>query len=133
MSSAENATVKHFVKLCKSKAYRDERGTVVLSSSVLMRECFGRAGEGREAKTLFVADWAEAPAGIRAKRVIRAPASVLKKCAGVNNADGLDAVGEFASPVSMNAREFGEGALLASDVSLGGVEGTLPRVASVRV
>ena len=28
---------------------------------------------------------------------------------------------------------FGEGALLASHISLGGVEGTLPRVASVRV
>jgi len=123
VSSAENATVKHFVKLCKSKAYRDERGTVVLSSSVLMRECFGRAGEGREAKTLFVADWAEAPAGIRAKRVIRAPASVLKKCAGVNNADGLDAVGEFASPKIMNAREFVDGAKQRDVVRVLAVEG----------
>jgi len=123
VSSAENATVKHFAKLCKSKAYRDERGSVVLSSSVLMRECFGRAGQGREAKTLFIAEWAEAPEGIRANRVIRAPASVLKKCAGVNNADGLDAVGEFASPKIMNAREFVDGAKQRDVVRVLAVEG----------
>ena len=39
----------------------------------------------------------------------------------------------FKKRLSPHYGEFGEGALLASHVSLGGVEGTLPRVASVRV
>ena len=55
--------------------------------------------------------------------MIRAPASVLKKCAGVNNADGLDAVGEFASPVIMNAREFVDGAKQRDVVRVLAVEG----------
>ena len=39
----------------------------------------------------------------------------------------------FKKRLSPHYGEFGEGALLASHVSLGGVEGVIPRVASVRV
>lgn len=107
--SVENVMVKYFVKLCKSKAYWDERGMVVLLLSVFMCECFGCVGEGCEVKMLFVVDWVEVLVGIWVKRVIRASASVLKKCAGVNNVDGLDVVGEFVLLVIMNVCEFVDG------------------------
>jgi len=105
VTSVDNAAVKHFAKLCKSKAYRDERGSVVLASSVLMRECFGE-GRATTAKTLFVAERAQIPDGISARRIVRAPPHVMKKCAGVANADGLDCVGEFEAPKIARSREF---------------------------
>jgi len=124
VTSGENPTVKRFAKLCKSKRFREETNSVVLSSSVLMRECFGSAATSREAEVLFVADWADVDAiGVRAKRVIRAPANVLKKCAGVNNADGLDAVGEFEAPRIVNAREFTKRAKAKGTVRVLAVEG----------
>lgn len=111
--------MKRFAKLCKSKAFRDEVGSVVLASSTLMRECFGRGSEKTIAKTLFVADWARVPEGISAKRVMRANAAVMKKCAGVLNADGLDCVGEFEAPRIMDYGEFVKNAKRARGV--GGV------------
>lgn len=109
VTSVDNAAVKHFARLCKSKAYRDERGSVVLASSVLVRECFG-VGRARRAKTLFVGDRARIPEDISADRIVRAPARVMKKCAGVANGDGLDVVGEFEAPKITRGGEFVAGA-----------------------
>ena len=109
VTSVDNAAVKHFARLCKSKAYRDERGSVVLASSVLVRECFG-VGRARRAKTLFVGERARIPEDISADRIVRAPARVMKKCAGVANGDGLDVVGEFEAPKITRGGEFVAGA-----------------------
>ena len=109
VESVDNEVVKRFAKLNKSKSFRDETKSVVLSSSVLVRECFASSGSARaRARTLFVAEWAEVPDWIDAGRVVRAPARVMKKCAGVLNGDGVDLVGEFEMPEIMNARTFVE-------------------------
>jgi len=109
VESVDNEVVKRFAKLNKSKSFRDETKSVVLSSSVLVRECFASSGSARaRARTLFVAEWADVPDWIDAGRVVRAPARVMKKCAGVLNGDGLDLVGEFEMPEIMNARTFVE-------------------------
>lgn len=109
VESVDNEVVKRFAKLNKSKSFRDETKSVVLSSSVLVRECFASSGSARaRARTLFVAEWAEVPDWIDAERVVRAPARVMKKCAGVLNGDGVDLVGEFEMPEIMNARMFVE-------------------------
>jgi RNA methyltransferase, TrmH family len=136
IASGDNDAVKRFAKLCKSKSFRDAERSVVLASSVLMRECFVSRG-GARARTLFVADWAEKPDWIDADRVVRAPASVMKKCAGVNNGDGLDLIGEFEMPEMMDGKSFAKrfaGRRTTRTLALEGVQdpgnlGTLARTA----
>jgi RNA methyltransferase, TrmH family len=109
VSSVENAAVKRLAKLCKNRKFRDDERAVVLASSTLMRECFGTGAPGStktRARVLFLSDTASVPPGVDAARVLRAPERVMKKCAGVANADGLDVVGEFELPHVLTRGEF---------------------------
>jgi TrmH family RNA methyltransferase len=102
VSSADNATVKHFAKLVKSRSYREECGSIVVAGAGLLQEIYGSGGGGAvaratigDAKAVFLADEYDGgglPIGVRARRTIRAPENVMKKAAGLLSVDALDAV-----------------------------------------
>lgn len=96
VSSTDNATVKHFAKLVKNRAYREECGSVVVAGAGLLEEIF--AGGGEDAKVLFLADDAAAPSGVNAARTLFATEHVMKKAAGLQSVDRVDAVAELAMP-----------------------------------
>ena len=50
------------------------------------------------ARVLFLADDACVPAGVTASRIVRAPEHVLKKAAGLQSVDRVDAVAELSMP-----------------------------------
>jgi|MDSW01.1.fsa_nt_gb TrmH family RNA methyltransferase len=102
VTSSENATVKHFAKLVKDRAHRERSGSVVVAGAGLLEEICGASAASTasrvKAKTLILADDAEAPRGVVAGRVLRAPERVLKKAAGLRSADRVEAVAELAVP-----------------------------------
>ena len=102
ITSTDNATVKHFAKLVKDRAHRERSGSVVVAGAGLLEEICGASAASTasrvEAKTLILADDAEAPRGVVAGRVLRAPERVLKKAAGLRSADRVEAVAELAVP-----------------------------------
>ena len=99
ITSTSNATVKHFAKLVKNRAYRDACGSVVVAGSTLLEEIYGAGGiEVDDAKTLILAEDAETPPGVRARRIVYAPSHVMKKAAGLQSVDRVDAIAEIAMP-----------------------------------
>jgi TrmH family RNA methyltransferase len=100
VTSTDNATVKHFAKLVKNRAHREQSGSVVVAGAGLLEEIYG-APDGTtlpEVKVMFLADDAPVPSGVPARRVVRAPEHVLKKAAGLQSVDRVDAVAELAAP-----------------------------------
>lgn len=100
VTSTDNATVKHFAKLVKNRAHREQSGSVVVAGANLLEEIYG-APDGAtlpEVKVMFLADDAPVPRGVPARRVVRAPEHVLKKAAGLQSVDRVDAVAELAAP-----------------------------------
>lgn len=97
VSSTDNATVKHFAKLVKSKTHRDQHGSVVVAGATLLTEIYENGGVP-EAKVVFLGDDAVLPNGMRANRVIRSSEHVLKKAAGLQNMDRVDVVAELETP-----------------------------------
>ena len=100
VTSTDNATVKHFAKLVKNRAHREQSGSVVVAGANLLEEIYG-APDGAtlpEVKVMFLADDAPVPRGVPARRVVRAPEHVLKKAAGLQSVDRIDAVAELAAP-----------------------------------
>jgi len=113
ITSVENALVKRMTKLRESKKFRDDERAVVVASSTVMRECFsirpgGRGQKKTIARILVLSENAKVPKEIEAMRIVRASERVLKKCAGVENADALDVVGEFERPLVMTSNAFEE-------------------------
>ena len=112
VTSTDNAQVKHFAKLVKNRAYRDEKRSVVVAGGDLLTEIFQGAGGDQlpDADVMFARDDVEElPRGVRARVVIRAPEHVVKKASGLRSADGVDFVASLAMPSIVGA-----GALTAS-------------------
>ena len=103
MTSTDNATVKHFAKLVKSKAHRDANGSVVVAGAGLLEEIYANGGV-EDARVVFLGEAAETPRGMRARRVVRAPEHVLKKAAGLQSVDRVDVVAELATPPEVLCR-----------------------------
>ena len=104
--------MKHFAKLVKNRAYRDEKRSVVVAGGDLLTEIFQGAGGDQlpDADVMFARDDVEElPRGVRARVVIRAPEHVVKKASGLRSADGVDFVASLAMPSIVGA-----GALTAS-------------------
>ena len=100
ITSTDNATVKHFAKLVRNRGYREECGSIVVAGSGILSEvCGGGGGDAvGSARVLFLADDACVPAGVTASRIVRAPEHVLKKAAGLQSVDRVDAVAELSMP-----------------------------------
>jgi hypothetical protein len=100
ITSTDNATVKHFAKLVRNRGYREECGSIVVAGSGILSEvCGGVAGDAvGSALTLFLAEDADVPPGVTARRIVRAPEHVLKKAAGLQSVDRVDAVAELSMP-----------------------------------
>lgn len=137
VTSTDNATVKHFAKLVKSKTCRDEFGSVVVCGAGLLAEIYATgAGGVPDAKVVFLGDDAAGlPNGMRALRVVRAPAHVLRKASGLLNTDTVDVVAELATPPIEGIGAWGSVALTATRIlALDGIQdpgnlGTLTRTA----
>lgn len=98
VTSTENATVKHLAKLVKNRAYREDCGSIVVAGASLLEEIYGSSDSLGEAKVLLLADDAAVPAGMHARRTVHAPEHVMKKAAGLQSVDRVDAVAELAMP-----------------------------------
>ena len=100
ITSTDNATVKHFAKLVRNRGYREECGSIVVAGSGILSEvCGGGGGDAvGSARVLFLADDACVPAGVTASRIVRAPEHVIKKAAGLQSVDRVDAVAELSMP-----------------------------------
>lgn len=110
VTSTENATVKHLAKLVKNRAYREDCASIVVAGAGLLEEIYGSSDSLGEAKVLLLADDAAAPAGVHARRTVHAPEHVIKKAAGLQSVDRIDAVAELAMPpLSGRASEKGGG------------------------
>jgi|TARA_B110000977_G_scaffold201780_1_gene298572 hypothetical protein len=137
VTSTDNATVKHFAKLVKSRTCRDEFGSVVVCGAGLLAEIYATgAGGVPDAKVVFLGDDAAGlPNGMRALRVVRAPAHVLRKASGLLNTDTVDVVAELATPPIEGIGAWGSVALTATRIlALDGIQdpgnlGTLTRTA----
>lgn len=134
MTSTDNATVKHFAKLVKSKAHRDANGSVVVAGAGLLEEIYANGGV-EDARVVFLGEAAETPRGMRARRVVRAPEHVLKKAAGLQSVDRVDVVAELATPPLDGIEALGAVASTATRLlALDGIQdpgnlGTLTRTA----
>lgn len=134
VTSTDNATVKHFAKLVKSKAHRDVNGSVVVAGAGLLEEIYANGGV-EDARVVFLGEDAETPRGMRARRVVRAPEHVLKKAAGLQSVDRVDVVAELATPLLDGIEALGAVASTATRVlALDGIQdpgnlGTLTRTA----
>ena len=102
ITSTDNATVKHLAKLVKNRGYREQCGSIVVAGASLLEEIYGGDGGDNlgDAKVLFLAEDAVAPppAGVYARRTVYAPEHVMKKTAGLQSVDRVDAVAELAMP-----------------------------------
>lgn len=134
VTSTDNATVKHFAKLVKSKAHRDANGSVVVAGAGLLEEIYANGGV-EDARVVFLGEDAETPRGMRARRVVRAPEHVLKKAAGLQSVDRVDVVAELATPPLDGIEALGAVASTATRIlALDGIQdpgnlGTLTRTA----
>ena len=135
VTSTDNATVKHFAKLVKSKTCRDEFGSVVVCGAGLLAEIDAAIGFFTNYTAAFGDDAAGLPNGMRALRVVRAPAHVLRKASGLLNTDTVDVVAELATPPIEGIGAWGSVALTATRIlALDGIQdpgnlGTLTRTA----
>ena len=134
VTSTDNATVKHFAKLVKSKAHRDASGSVVVAGAGMLEEIYADGGV-EDARVVFLGEDAETPRGMRARRIVRAPEHVLKKAAGLQSVDRVDIVAELATPPLDGIEALGGVASTATRVlALDGIQdpgnlGTLTRTA----
>ena len=137
ITSTDNATVKHFAKLVRNRGYREECGSIVVAcSNILSEVCGGVAGVDGvgSALTLFLAEDADVPPGVTARRIVRAPEHVLKKAAGLQSVDRVDAVAELSMPPVVGVGALTEAGLITRLLALDGIQdpgnlGTLVRTA----
>ena len=137
ITSTDNATVKHFAKLVRNRGYREECGSIVVAGSNILSEvCGGVAGVDGvgSALTLFLAEDADVPPGVTARRIVRAPEHVLKKAAGLQSVDRVDAVAELSMPPVVGVGALTEAGRITRLLALDGIQdpgnlGTLVRTA----
>ena len=137
ITSTDNATVKHFAKLVRNRGYREECGSIVVAGSKILSEvCGGVAGVDGvgSALTLFLAEDADVPPGVTARRIVRAPEHVLKKAAGLQSVDRVDAVAELSMPPVVGVGALTEAGRITRLLALDGIQdpgnlGTLVRTA----
>jgi len=137
ITSTDNATVKHFAKLVRNRGYREECGSIVVAGSGILSEvCGGVAGVDGvgSALTLFLAEDADVPPGVTARRIVRAPEHVLKKAAGLQSVDRVDAVAELSMPPVVGVGALTEAGRITRLLALDGIQdpgnlGTLVRTA----
>jgi len=136
ITSTDNATVKHFAKLVRNRGYREECGSIVVAGSGILSEvCAGGGGDAvGSARVLFLADDACVPAGVTASRIVRAPEHVLKKAAGLQSVDRVDAVAELSMPPVVGVAALQGAGRIARLLALDGIQdpgnlGTLVRTA----
>lgn len=79
ITSSSNTLIKHLASLRAEKAYRKEKGHVVVSGLKLIRE----VGEKVIIKTLVIGDDAEVPSTIRYETLQRVKSSLLKQITGL--------------------------------------------------
>lgn len=90
--------VRHAVRLRSDRAYRTEQGAALLVGSVLLAEVAAELRGGLRPRTLLLAVGAATPPGVAAARTLVAPRESLRRVAGVENGDGLDALAELDAP-----------------------------------
>ena len=136
ITSTDNATVKHFAKLVRNRGYREECGSIVVAGSGILSEvCGGGGGDAvGSARVLFLADDACVPAGVTASRIVRAPEHVLKKAAGLQSVDRVDAVAELSMPPVVGVAALEGAGRITRLLALDGIQdpgnlGTLVRTA----
>ena len=128
ISSADNANVKRIVKLRTSKSFREKEKSVVVVGSTVLKEILehqgvvvdddGKGTRGVRVKALYAMEDGDAMEenvvrGLVATRseegrrcaYARATAKVMKKLAGVENADGIDIVAELEMPEIREVRD----------------------------
>jgi TrmH family RNA methyltransferase len=128
--------VKHFAKLVRNRGYREECGSIVVAGSGILSEvCGGGGGDAvGSARVLFLADDACVPAGVTASRIVRAPEHVLKKAAGLQSVDRVDAVAELSMPPVVGVAALEGAGRITRLLALDGIQdpgnlGTLVRTA----
>jgi TrmH family RNA methyltransferase len=121
----------------RNRGYREECGSIVVAGSGILSEvCGGVAGVDGvgSALTLFLAEDADVPPGVTARRIVRAPEHVLKKAAGLQSVDRVDAVAELSMPPVVGVGALTEAGRITRLLALDGIQdpgnlGTLVRTA----
>ena len=110
ISSLENANVKRLVKLRTSKAFRDEERSVVVVGSTVLKEILRDGKTKVNVKSLYALEDGRVDVLENDHKVCSssyvATAKVMKKLAGVENADGIDLVAELEMPEIRAVSEF---------------------------
>ena len=119
ISSVENANVKRLVKLRTSKAFRDEERSVVVVGSTVLKEILRDGKTKVNVKSVYALDDDDDDDGrvdvfeidhkvffSSSSSSYGATAKVMKKLAGVENADGIDLVAELEMPEIRTVSEF---------------------------
>ena len=116
ISSVENANVKRLVKLRTSKAFRDEERSVVVVGSTVLKEILRDGKTKVNVKSVYaLEDDGDGRVDVFANdhkvffsssSSYGATAKVMKKLAGVENADGIDLVAELEMPEIRTVSEF---------------------------
>ena len=112
----ENANVKRLVKLRTSKAFRDEERSVVVVGSTVLKEILRDGKTKVNVKSVYALeddDDGRVDVFANDHKVFfsssssyGATAKVMKKLAGVENADGIDLVAELEMPEIRTVSEF---------------------------
>ena len=115
----ENANVKRLVKLRTSKAFRDEERSVVVVGSTVLKEILRDGKTKVNVKSVYALDDDDDDDGrvdvfeidhkvffSSSSSSYGATAKVMKKLAGVENADGIDLVAELEMPEIRTVSEF---------------------------
>ncbi len=110
ISSVENAKVKRLVKLRTSKAFRDEERSVVVVGSTVLKEILRDGKTKVNVKSLYALEDGRVDVLENDHKVCSssyvATAKVMKKLAGVENADGINLVAELEMPEIRAVSEF---------------------------
>jgi len=130
LQSTANAYVKHATRLRTSRAYRDVVGTLLLPGSTLLAEAAEAAPDGLHVAVLLLAEGAAVPSGVTAERTLTASPAVLRRVAGVESGDSLDAVAELRAPPAVPPSAAHRRVLLLDGVQDPGNLGTLLRSAA---
>ena len=116
ISSVENANVKRLVKLRTSKAFRDEERSVVVVGSTVLKEILRDGKTKVNVKSVYALEddddgrvdvfENDHKVFFSSSSSYGATAKVMKKLAGVENADGIDLVAELEMPEIRTVSEF---------------------------
>ena len=116
ISSVENANVKRLVKLRTSKAFRDEERSVVVVGSTVLKEILRDGKTKVNVKSVYALEddddgrvdvfENDHKVFFSSSLSYGATAKVMKKLAGVENADGIDLVAELEMPEIRTVSEF---------------------------